>query len=292
MNYFFVDYENVKNQGLEGVDRLESTDTVIVFYSQNANTMTIDTHHSLCRSKADIRFERVNVGPKNALDFQLATYLGYVIGKTNDYSSKYFLVTKDAGFGVIGKFWRKESVDFTVIGKIADAFAQNKILELKKAENEVFIDDILPLDKQTVIENEEESFDETAEEVTAEENITQENEITAETAETEAAATEENAAEEQPVQKTEQSETMESRLFEVLQNESDVAAVVKIVGSYKTKSGINNAIVKSYHTQSGEIYKAIKPYIKDKKGSEPKNAEPEPKSELAAALEDVLTNPR
>ncbi len=44
--------------------------------------------------------------------------------------------------------------------------------------------------------------------------------------------------------------------------------IFKIIGAYKTKQGINNALVKRYGTdETGKIYKAIKPLLKDKKGT-------------------------
>ena len=48
------------------------------------------------------------------------------------------------------------------------------------------------------------------------------------------------------------------------------AAVTKIILQYKTKTGINNALVKQYpskdNKQASEIYNAIKPLLGDKKG--------------------------
>ena len=42
--------------------------------------------------------------------------------------------------------------------------------------------------------------------------------------------------------------------------------------NYKTKQGINNALVSKYKSkQAGEIYQAIKPLIKDKKAKKGKS---------------------
>ena len=47
----------------------------------------------------------------------------------------------------------------------------------------------------------------------------------------------------------------------------DIPQINEIIGKYKTKQGINNALVKLYGTdKTGVIYKAIKPLLKDKKG--------------------------
>ena len=47
MNIYVVDFENVNSQGLNGIDRLDSTDQVIIFYSENADSMTFDLHEQI-----------------------------------------------------------------------------------------------------------------------------------------------------------------------------------------------------------------------------------------------------
>ncbi|MBD4634368.1 hypothetical protein GUG51_27715, partial [Xanthomonas citri pv. citri] len=60
-----------------------------------------------------ILFQEVEVGTKNALDFQLATYLGYMIAK--DKEQEYFLVTKDNGFNILCSYWSKQDVKITMV---------------------------------------------------------------------------------------------------------------------------------------------------------------------------------
>ena len=40
MRYYLVDYENVKEEGLEGMENLTSKDCLVIFYSKNANKDT------------------------------------------------------------------------------------------------------------------------------------------------------------------------------------------------------------------------------------------------------------
>ena len=62
--------------------------------------MTFDLHRKLNETKAQIIYHKVAVGTKNALDFQLATYLGYLIceQQREGIHPDYFIVTKDNGF--------------------------------------------------------------------------------------------------------------------------------------------------------------------------------------------------
>ena len=70
MNYYLVDFENVKKDGLDGVHLLNPEDKVCIFYSKNADSITFDQHRRIMESKADIELCKVEVGSKNALDFQ------------------------------------------------------------------------------------------------------------------------------------------------------------------------------------------------------------------------------
>ena len=100
MAYYLIDFENVKSRGMEGVELLTEEDTVCIFYSDNADSMTFDLHRKLNETKANIIYHKVAVGTKNALDFQLATYLGYLIceQQREGIHPNYFIVTKDNGF--------------------------------------------------------------------------------------------------------------------------------------------------------------------------------------------------
>ena len=47
MAYYLVDYENVKADGMYGVDQLGKKDCVCIFYSENASTPVSYTHLTL-----------------------------------------------------------------------------------------------------------------------------------------------------------------------------------------------------------------------------------------------------
>ncbi len=268
MDYYFIDYENVKNLGLEGIEGLSENDTVIIFYSQNANTITFETHKKLLASKANIVFEKVNIGYKNALDFQLASYLGYFIGKTGEYEATYNLVTNDAALSVISRFWSRKGVVFSVIERIADK-TENAFLAPEIPENAVKKEE----QPDTDIEAAEPAgaVEKTAYEAPA---------ITLENEEEIVKITEVTLVDEpkknKPAKKAKTKDKevtdpeLEMKLEAVLDNKEEIPVIVKIIKQYKTKQGINNALMKQFPSQnnqrSGEIYQAIKPLLTDKKG--------------------------
>lgn len=106
MSIYLIDYENTKN--LTGIDTLSSDDQVIIFYSKNANTITIDTHRSILESKAKIEYKLVEVGKQNALDLQLSAYMGYLIKLYENTDCKFYIVAKDKVYPFVATFWKKE----------------------------------------------------------------------------------------------------------------------------------------------------------------------------------------
>lgn len=139
MAYYLIDFENVKSRGMEGVELLTEEDTVCIFYSDNADSMTFDLHRKLNETKANIIYHKVAVGTKNALDFQLATYLGYLIcGQQNEgIHPDYFIVTKDNGFTSLMVYWKAQGVPVRIIRNLL--WGKNPVAEqnlLTEEENE------------------------------------------------------------------------------------------------------------------------------------------------------------
>ncbi|MBP1745161.1 MAG: hypothetical protein H6Q58_2139 [Firmicutes bacterium] len=124
MATYLVDYENVKTGGLNGITKLMKEDKVIIFYSENADTLTFGLHRRINESVADISFIRVEVGCKNALDFQLVSYLGYLVAQYKD--EKYFIISNDNGFTSVKKFWHKKKV---LVEVAYDLSGQSKVQE-------------------------------------------------------------------------------------------------------------------------------------------------------------------
>ncbi|MBQ4345611.1 MAG: hypothetical protein IJC75_00580 [Oscillospiraceae bacterium] len=104
MRLFLIDYENVNSAGLEGIGQLTQQDRVILFYSQSANTLSFDIMDEMLA--AGVMPERVCIAQsgKNALDFQLVTFLGYLIAKNT--ADEYYIISRDAGYTAAAAFCR------------------------------------------------------------------------------------------------------------------------------------------------------------------------------------------
>lgn len=286
MAYYLIDFENVKSRGMEGVELLTEEDTVCIFYSDNADSMTFDLHRKLNETKANIIYHKVAVGTKNALDFQLATYLGYLIcGQQNEgIHPNYFIVTKDNGFTSLMVYWKAQGVPVRIIRNLLwgkNPVAEQNLLTEEEQETETAVtaaEDVTelptteeeqtqPVQPETVDAPEEpvqpepekadapeepaqpepETVDESAQPV-KKPSRKKSNARKKSTAKTDDKTAEKKPAEKKPAEKKSAEEPDELTLAveKVLTDQTIVPQVVKFIRQYKTKQGINNALNKEF----------------------------------------------
>ena len=84
-------------------------DRVILVYTNNSNDLKFPLFDKISELDIPIQFLKCVCGSTNALDFQLVSYLGYLIH--DDPSQTYYIVTNDAGYDSVISFWRNRGVD-------------------------------------------------------------------------------------------------------------------------------------------------------------------------------------
>lgn len=119
MAIYLIDFENVHSDGLKGIEQLAQTDICYVFYSEHAGVLTFNIHKKIIESKAKIYYVEAQVGMKNALDFQLVSYLGYMIRENQEAS--YCVISNDRAFALVADFWKKKGVDVASAVSLAAA---------------------------------------------------------------------------------------------------------------------------------------------------------------------------
>ena len=113
MSVYFIDYENVHESGLKGIAKLTENDVVFLFYSNAAQSISIDTMLFLREAKARIEYLKVNGSGKNYLDFQLATVLGVQAYQNPD--KDFVIISNDNGYRSLIDFWEGRPADGTII---------------------------------------------------------------------------------------------------------------------------------------------------------------------------------
>ncbi len=145
-------------------------------------------HRKINSCKAQFNLTEVKTGKANALDFQLVTYLGYLIAMAPKHN--YFIVSQDKGFKSACQFWKERGINVSLVSDLTGR-------DEDQVENQL------------------------AKDVRA-----------------------------------------------VVSDKAVADKVTRIILKYKTKQGI--ALVREFQSQdnkkASELYKAIKPLLKDKKG--------------------------
>lgn len=103
MKYYLLDYENVNASGLDGIGELTSDCRIVLFYTKNSSKIDLGVFNMLRSMKAEMSIIEVHHG-KQALDIQLASYLGYLIG-TEPADTEYYIISKDKGYRNVQSFW-------------------------------------------------------------------------------------------------------------------------------------------------------------------------------------------
>lgn len=135
MAFYLVDYENVNIDGMQGIELLSSNDEVIIFYSEHADRLTFDLHQKIIATEAKVLYTKVGACKKNALDFQLVTYLGYLVALHP--GAQFYIVSRDNGYKNVVNFWLEKQIELVQIGEINQVQAQSEV-QVQTQENPWF----------------------------------------------------------------------------------------------------------------------------------------------------------
>lgn len=119
IRHFLVDSENVNDNWLMLFDMADEDDEIIVFYTKKSPHMSyMSVIRLMENNKINIRFEESYEGT-NALDFQLVSYMGYLMGCAGSFSEnkcdaasaescadEYIIMSNDTGYDPAVRFWK------------------------------------------------------------------------------------------------------------------------------------------------------------------------------------------
>lgn len=93
---FVVDTENTNNFSFINKFKVNENDNIVLFFSNNSKSITIQTFDEILKCGAKILTQNVNVGGKNALDFQLVAFITERTIRGN--FSEIHVISNDTGF--------------------------------------------------------------------------------------------------------------------------------------------------------------------------------------------------
>ena len=139
MRIFYIDFENVKNSGLNGISKLDCDDIVRIYYSEDADKITFGTHRRIIESPAKFEYRRMNnnlKGVKNALDVLLMNDLSSRINE--EQNADFYIVSKDGDYDGYIEEQQKRRIPIWKLSEVCQAWQHNNSAELDTA----YIDEI------------------------------------------------------------------------------------------------------------------------------------------------------
>lgn len=122
MNYYLIDYENVRIADINVLSGLDDGDKVIIFYSDVCKNGNLDFIANINLKNAEFRCQKVNIGTKNALDFQLSSQFGYWVGVASK-DTNFYIISNDKGYDCLIAYWKAKNVN---VSRIAISNPHNK----------------------------------------------------------------------------------------------------------------------------------------------------------------------
>lgn len=233
---YLIDFENVASNGFEGLELLDDGSELLIFYSEQHSTISITVHQELERSRIRKTYMPIKTGGKNALDFQLVSWLGYEIAKNG--VEQFVIISKDTGFDAVVDFWQKRNVNVS------------RHPDLRKAV------------KKTILKRAPETAAEIPEELPQPEEAKSGKDKKSKL-----------KKKEKRGEKKKNAAAKENRVFQgdvkslIPEFSGEASRIAETLRVHKTKQAVNNALVKIYGTEmAGKIYKGIKPLLKGRKG--------------------------
>ena len=101
--YFLVDFENVRSGGLRGVDHLEESDYLTIFFSNAAHSCEKRYLEDIERSGCHFDTCKLKNTGKNGLDFYIASRVGEFYGA--GHTEQVAIISKDQGYKAVRDYW-------------------------------------------------------------------------------------------------------------------------------------------------------------------------------------------
>ncbi len=264
MKYYFIDFENVHSDGFYGMEQVNKGDVIYVIYSERSKVFSLEIVEKAAIQGAELKAYKVEVGSKNALDFQLSSFLGYIIGKCDDIDCSYAIVSKDMGYDKVVSFWKNRGRKIQRIVNLSGKETLSNLPALvpseKKQEEKRILADVQPPAKVAPCKE-------------AEQETSMQTEPKNEQKTKQQPHAQKTAAKSTQISKNSQTKkkcitkATEEEVRRLLSSEEYSDTILGIINKFKTKQAISNGLSKELRDskKAGSIYKKLKPLLKEKK---------------------------
>ena len=104
---YLVDTENVNEIWVDAIAEIQPRDKVVAFYTDNSPKLSWERMADFAAKGCEFEAIGCHKGT-NALDFQLVSYLGYMIASQRD--CHYVIISNDKGYDPVSCFWQERGI--------------------------------------------------------------------------------------------------------------------------------------------------------------------------------------
>lgn len=133
MNCFLIDCENITIKVDDELLPCGYGDEVIFFYSERCSKISMRVIENIWHKGARFSCFEVDTNAKNALDFQLSSYMGFLIRESAD-AANYYIISEDKGYDCLCDFWQR--VYGVCVNRISKSYPEHPYELVKRLERE------------------------------------------------------------------------------------------------------------------------------------------------------------
>lgn len=115
MAIYLIDTENVQARFTQLISELNQNDSIILFMMKDKRHLSLQIDDIVELNKKNIEIQIIDCfsgkAKKNALDFQLVSYIGYLVCSNRDNHQSLKIVSNDCGFDPVVDFWKDRGTD-------------------------------------------------------------------------------------------------------------------------------------------------------------------------------------
>jgi len=123
-----VDFENVQQIDLARISKTDSK--VLIFVGSSQSKLPIDLVRHTQGLGARVEWIQIDGTGSNALDFHIAYYLGYQVGK--GLTEGYWILSRDKGFDPLVRYLNKQNIPCKRIGTLDEIEPRKEARETSK----------------------------------------------------------------------------------------------------------------------------------------------------------------
>lgn len=122
IKYYLVNYDSVNQEGIDGIETLNPSDNVVIFYIDKQHTMELSFFERIHSSSANIQFNKVS--DESLYPCIFSAYIGYIMGSSPN--AHIYIISHDNRYEFLKEFW-SEKYEIFIKDSISNTITENPV---------------------------------------------------------------------------------------------------------------------------------------------------------------------